>query len=149
MLPRKELRMSTNQMIICGALAVLLSLGGIPRYGRAQGTAVPPVERTASGIPYLSGGVGLEEQDALRAVSGDYNLHVTLAQRDGHYLSDARVTIRDGNGATLLETVARGPWLFTTLPPGKYTVTADLQGKAQQRLTQVPAAGHAEVNFYW
>ena len=84
-------------------------------------------EHTSTGIPYLSGGVGLDERDALRAVSGEYNLHVTFAQREGNYLSDVHVAIQNANGATLLETVPQGPWLFTKLPPGRYTVIAGHQ----------------------
>ena len=141
--------MSANNIIICGSLVVLLSLGGSSEYGRAQETSVPSVEHTATGIPYLSGGIGLDEQDALRAVSDDYNLHVTFALREGNYLSDVHVAIQNVNGATILETVSQGPWLFTKLPPGKYTVSVDSQGKAQQRTTQVPTEGHAEVYFYW
>ena len=38
-----------------------------------------------NGIPYASGGIGLESRQALLAKQGDYNLMVTLARRDGHY----------------------------------------------------------------
>jgi hypothetical protein len=107
------------------------------------------VEHTATGIHYLSGGVGLDERDALRAISSDDNLHVTVAQREGNFLSDVHVAIQNAKGVTVLETVPEGPWLFTKLPPGKYTMIAEIQGKAQQRVTHVPTMGHAEVYFYW
>jgi hypothetical protein len=141
--------MSPNYILSCAVLAVLLCLAGSLRYGGAQGTSVPAADHTGGGIPYLSGGVGRDEQEALQAVRGDYNLHVTFAQRDGHYLSDVHVTILDDHGATLLEAVAQGPWLLTNLPPGKYSVSAALRGKAQQRIIQVPAVGQAAVYFYW
>jgi hypothetical protein len=141
--------MIKNNIIVCGSLVVLLNVGGSLKYGYAQGTPVSSAEHTSTGIPYLSGGVGLDERDALRAVSGEYNLQVTFAQRAGNYLSDAHVAIQNATGATILETVPQGPWLFTKLPPGRYTVIADINGKAQQYLAHVPAAGHAEVYFYW
>jgi hypothetical protein len=148
-LNRKEVMMSKNNVTLCGAVAVLLYIGGGPGCGYAQGPTVPSVEHTATGIPYLSGGVGLDERDALRAISSDYNLHVTFAQREGNFLSDVHVAIQNARGVTVLEAVPQGPWLFTKLPPEKYTVIAEIQGKAQQRVTHVPTTGHAEVYFYW
>src|SRR5215211_1591192 len=123
--------MIKNNVIVCGSLVVLLNVGGSLGYSYTQGAPAPSAERTATGIPYLSGGVGLDERDALRAASGEYNLQVTFAQREGNYLSDAHVAIQNATGATILETVPRGPWLFTKLPPGKYAVIADINGKAQ------------------
>jgi hypothetical protein len=141
--------MVRNKIILCSSLIAFLSGGGSPGYGYPQGSPAPSAEHTATGIPYVSGGVGLDERDALRAVSNDYNLHMTFAQREGNYLSDAHVMIQNANGATVLETTPQGPWFLTKLPPGKYRVIAELQGKAQQRLALVPTTGHAEVNFYW
>jgi len=146
---RKATMMSKNHIILCASLIVLLYGAGNLRYVYGQGTPVPAAERTATGIPYMSGGVGLDERDALRAVSGDYNLQVTCALREGNYLSDVHVLIQDATGATVLETIPQGPWLFTKLPPGKYTVMATSQGQAQHRSTHVPMTGRAEVYFYW
>jgi len=120
--------MSKNNIVLCSSLVVFLYGGGNLRYAYAQGTPVPSTERTATGIPYVSGGVGIDEWDALRAVSGDYNLRVTCALREGNYLSDVHVTIQNATGATVLETIPQGPWLFSKLPPGKYTVIANSQG---------------------
>jgi hypothetical protein len=145
----KESMMSQKILILCVLLIVFVSVGGGPHYGYTQGTPVPAAERTATGIPYLSGGVGLDERETLRAVSGDYNLQVICAQREGNYLSDVHVAVRNAQGGTVLETIPRGPWLFVNLPPGKYAVVANSQGRVQQRLTQVPTTGQAAVYFYW
>jgi len=105
--------------------------------------------RTHFCLTHASGGVGLDERDALRAISSGYNPHMTFAQREGNFLSDVHVAIQNAKGVTVLETVPQGPWLFTKLPPEKYTVIAEIQDKAQQRVTHVPTMGHAEVYFYW
>ena len=136
-------------ILLCALLMVFVSVGGSPQYGYTQGTPVAAAERTATGIPYISGGVGLEEREALRAVRGDYNLQVTCALREGNYLSDVHVAVRNAKGGTVLETIPQGPWLFVKLPPGKYTVVANIQDKMQQRITHVSTIGHAEVYFYW
>ena len=141
--------MSKKTLTLCALLMVFVAVGGGLHYGYTQGTPGPAAERAATGIPYLSGGVGLDEREALRAVSGGYNLHVTCALREGNYLSDVHMAIQNAEGATVLETIPQEPWLFTNLPPGTYTVVASSQGKVQQRITHVPTTGHAEVYFYW
>lgn len=105
--------------------------------------------KSDKGITYLSGGIGVDERDALRARAIDYNLRLSFAEKTGHYLSDVEVVIRDATGTTVLEAVSQGPWFFVKLPVGRYTVMATAIGKTYQQGASVRAAGQTQLNFYW
>lgn len=105
--------------------------------------------RSESGIGYLSGGIGLEEREALRAVAPAYTLLLSFADRTGHYLSDVEVVISDAAGNTLLEAVSHGPWFWVQLPPGTYTVVATTAGIARRQVAQVGAARQTQLYFSW
>jgi hypothetical protein len=97
---------------------------------------------TMNGVTYVSGGVGMEEQESLRQMAGDYNLRLTFAARsNGEYLADVKVTILDSKGAEVLKTVADGPMLFARLSPGNYKVITDYGGKEYTRSIRV-STGH-------
>ncbi len=84
-----------------------------------------PELRSQNGVIYLSGGVGLDEREAMQAVRNEYSLWLTFAQTGvTAYSSDTEVAIRDSKGALVLEATAEGPWLMIKLPPGRYRVTA-------------------------
>ena len=102
-----------------------------------------------NGIPYASGGIGLESRQALLAKQGDYNLMVTLARRDGHYLGGATIAIRDRTGKTVLEIEAEGPWILAKLPPGIYTVDAKVGSAARSSRVAIAAKGLKRVRLIW
>lgn len=100
-------------------------------------------------IPYLSGGFGAEERDALSAREGEYNLSLVFAATDGDYLGGAEVAIKNAKGETLLETIAEGPWLFARLPQGNYTIAASALGKTMRRQVHLSGRGHTRIAFTW
>jgi hypothetical protein len=109
----------------------------------------PIKAKSYSGIPYVSGGIGLDEREALTRMSPDYNLKLSFAVTSGNYLGDVPIVIRDAGGKVVLEAVSEGPWFLTKLPPGKYNVTAKLMGQIQQRSVQVSAGGQSQLSFFW
>ena len=100
-------------------------------------------------IPYLSGGVGLDQREALNEVSKDYNLKLSFALVSGEYLSDIAVEIRDSAGHVVLEAVSEGPWFFCRLPPGRYKVVVKYNEKIQERAVQAVGKGQTVLNFFW
>lgn len=95
-----------------------------------------PQSQVWNGIEYRAGGVGLDERDAMRAVSHDYTLWLSFAGKGSNaYASDTEVTIRDARGHVVLEVMAEGPWLLVRLPAGHYQVTARSQD-ATESVTQ-------------
>lgn len=94
---------------------------------------LPPVQDKVKGptelsnpsnIRFLSGGVGADEQQRLKAAEADYPLKITFAREDGSFVSDVRVDFTDAKGGEVLKLVTDGPILLVDLKPGSYIVTA-------------------------
>ena len=100
-------------------------------------------------VPYLSGGVGLDEREVLNQTGKDYNLKLSFALTSGNYLGDVAVEIRDSAGRVALEAVSEGPWFFSKLPPGRYTVVVKCNENTQQKAVQVSGKGQTVLNFFW
>jgi hypothetical protein len=116
----------------------------------AQGPESFPIHpKYYGGVPYLSGGVGLDEREALNQMGKDYNLKLSFAVTSGNYLGDVAVEIRESAGRVALEAVSEGPWFFSKLPPGRYTVVVRYNEKTQQTAVQVSGKGQSVLNFYW
>lgn len=109
-------------------------------------TLQPNIE---NGIQYLSGGVSDEEQAQLEAVSNEYNLKILMAIQEGNYLADVPVTISDASDTTILAAVSKGPFLYASLPPGTYTVSAIYEGDSKEDTVTVAADEQAQVEFFW
>jgi hypothetical protein len=104
---------------LCLSCCALL---GVSAWGVQRGTS-------ATGVDYVSGGVGEDEQQALHARRGDYSFWLTTAVRkSGAHLSGVLVRIREAEtGLLVLDHRMDGPWLFAGLPVGRYEVEATLQ----------------------
>jgi len=114
------------RLLICG---MLLITGVTLSHAAEQNDSFPVEQKVYQGIPYVSGGVGLEEREQFAAIGKNYNLKLVFAFKSGAYLSDVKVDISDSIGKKVLSAIAEGPWFFTALPPGKYTITATMMGK--------------------
>ncbi len=101
------------------------------------------------GIAYVTGGVGLEEREALKAMEKDYNLIVTLATKEGPYLSDTAIEITDNTGKTLLSANADGPFFYAKLPAGAYMVKVGSDPTLQSRKLAVREGETRRLSFYW
>ena len=109
-----------------------------------------PGPATASGIPYVSGGVGYSEREELAQVKSQYNLRLLFAVKgSGSYLSDIKVRIDDATGPTLLTAVSKGPLFYVALPPGLYNLILDNAGQVQTMQVAIPDSGAIERSFYW
>ena len=116
----------------------------------AQAPESFPIEPKHYGsIPYLSGGVGLDEREDLSRMTRDYNLKLSFAVTGGDYLGDVAVEVRDAGGRMVLEAVSEGPWFFAKLPPGRYTVVVRATGKSQQKTVQLSGRGQTVLNLFW
>lgn len=136
--------------------AALVAWACLPAPTVAQEAAVapqPPIAsagdqpRTANGIAYVSGGVGLAERAALEKIAKNYNLRLVFATKSGSYLADVRVTVSGPQGKSLFSTTAQGPWLFVKLPAGKYQVSATSGGTPITRTAEVSAKGATTLYF--
>jgi hypothetical protein len=93
-----------------------------PRAGR------PALARakTPGGLPFLSGGISVEDRATMHAERSDYSLWVaTVAKPSGAYLAGARLRVVDlKSKAAVLEREMDGPWLMLSLPAGQYQIEA-------------------------
>ena len=87
---------------------------------------------TSQGAKFMSGGVGLGERQKMLGMAPDYDLKLSFANRRGHYLSDVNVSVTDEDGKQVLNTVTAGPWLYVSLPPGKYDVKATYDHRTEE-----------------
>jgi hypothetical protein len=109
-----------------------------------------PATDVASGVPYISGGIGVSGREEMQEVKSRFNLRLLFAVAgSGSYLADVRVRIDDAAGPTLLEAVSQGPWFYASLAPGRYVLRVDNAGQVQTRDLAIPATGAIEQGFYW
>jgi hypothetical protein len=116
----------------------------------APAPAPVPATDVASGVPYISGGIGVSERTEMQEVKSRFNLRLLFAVAgSGSYLADVRVRIDDAAGPTLLEAISQGPWFYASLAPGRYVLRVDNAGQVQTRDIAIPATGAVEQSFYW
>jgi hypothetical protein len=108
-----------------------------------------PTPQQQNGIAYINGGVGVEEQGAMKAFRADYNLLLTFAtKQSGAYRSDVQLDIMDAKGANLLSVANTGPMFFAKLPPGTYRISAAAEGKTFKRTVKLGNA-QKEMVLHW
>jgi len=102
-----------------------------------------------NGIDYISGGVGLDEQNAMRALSPGYNLRLTFATKQtGAYRSDVQLDIADAKGNSVLSVPSTGPMVFAKLPAGTYRISASAEDKTFKRSVRIGNAPK-EMTLHW
>lgn len=133
---RHTRRWTTRNLLLAGGLSLGLAVGGV---------AVAAGPGATGAVPFTSGGVGETERAELDDMSQAYNLRVVTARPTGEYLSAVNVDIRNGQGASVLNTVTEGPWLLVRLPPGTYTVQATAGNQTRQTAIRVDRDHQARV----
>lgn len=124
-----------------------LVLGSLPLAAGAQDAALQQGEY--QGVPYLSGGITLDEREQMFFTSADYNLKLGFAEKGGSYLAGTEVVVTARDGRKVLELIAQGPFVLARLPGGNYRIKATSAGKEQVREAQIPATGQRQLMFYW
>jgi hypothetical protein len=124
-----------------GALALALTFSSF--------AATLPQPKTDYGITYLSGGIGSDESSAMKAEAKNYPLSVVLsAGREGAYVADVPITIKDAAGEKVLN-VTGGPIVLVKLLPGRYTISATRNGKVLHQVVTVKAKVDTHASFHW
>lgn len=99
---------------------------------------------------FVSGGIGGDERDELQLMRADYNLHLLFSlQPSGAYLSDIAVVITDAGGNEQLKTVTEGPLLFVRLKPGRYSISANMDGHLHHKTIKISDQGDVSLSFTW
>ena len=103
----------------------------------APGASASGEDQNATGVAYISGGVGASGRAEIEAVQDQYSLKLVFAYSNGEFLAAVHVVITDAAGTTLVATDADGPWLLVALPAGTYKVAATVAGDPAQRIVAV------------
>ncbi|MGY0755110.1 carboxypeptidase-like regulatory domain-containing protein [Bordetella bronchiseptica] len=134
-------------------MAAALAAGSIALGGAVQAQGALPAVQQQGSVQFVTGGVGLDESEAMKAASKDYPLALTFAARGdgraGLYLADVAVQILDRTGKPVLDAKADGPYLLAKLPAGTYRVKATSGGVEQTRQVSVRPGSTARAVFEW
>lgn len=138
-----------NLRTLLQLVVIAVSLGTVGSTVAADMQALPEAQ-TQNGVAYLSGGIGVDQANAMKAAAKDYSLMLTCATKQtGQYLSQVKVSITDKSGAPVLETVTEGPILLAQLAPGQYRISAESNGVTMNETVQIGSERPRQVNLYW
>jgi hypothetical protein len=128
------------------AAASALALSSMLAIAQTPVAGVPEPQRFGN-VSVINGGSDLDEAERLRRMSPQYPLSVVFSVRDGDYAVADQFVIRL-DGQPVAEVPNAGPWLLVDLPPGRYSLQADFQGRVVERPVTVSRnAGGSTV--YW
>ncbi|HKT98689.1 MAG TPA: carboxypeptidase regulatory-like domain-containing protein [Paraburkholderia sp.] len=116
--------------------------------GNTNGGGMPQVQQQR-GVEFVSGGVGLDESKALQAARSQWPLSLRFTDRNAEFLADVHVQIVDANGASVLDTTSRGPYMLVRVRPGRYTVHVSHDGINKTSAVTVGSNGSARASFVW
>lgn len=114
------------------------------------GDAIPPLPiepQMAGNVQYLSGGIGEEELAELQSEKHNYNVHVLMNEKSGAYVGGVTVQVSSGKNTQVFSAENVGPYLYFSLPPGHYTLTATSH-MGEQRMTRFTVPAHASANLH-
>lgn len=134
----------------CAAIVATLFLTGS---ALAADEAALPAAKQAGDVTYVSGGVGLDESNAMKAQAGKYALSVLFAAHMGGkrdvYTSPAQVTITKSDNTQVLDIKPDGPYLLVNLPAGKYRINATDGQRSRTQAVTISAGAHKHLVFAW
>ena len=123
---------------------------GVVPYPMASPQATPPYPtlQRQDGVSFVVGGAGQSEQQAIRALAGDFNVKIATTLPNGQYVGDAAITIKDAtSSATVLQTQLDGPLLYAQLPPGRYDIVASARGQTVTRTIRAGSSAQPEMTI--
>jgi hypothetical protein len=138
-----EVHMDPNRKrrLLLGSLAALAVVG------RPLGAQQLAEGRTAQNLRFVTGGVGLDESEQMKALANEFSLTVVLAATSGAYLADTQVSIRDAQGTSVLNAHLNSPYLLVNLAAGRYDIEANYGGIRKQQRVMVGNSSRARVVF--
>lgn len=103
-----------------------------------------------SGVVYVNGGIGKDQQEELKTMRKDFNLQLTFAEKGtGEYLSNVHLSIENSSGTQLVKSGGIGPIFLVKLAPGTYQIKAKTRDKMQTKAVSVNKSGIRDLYFYW
>ncbi|HEX7953687.1 MAG TPA: carboxypeptidase-like regulatory domain-containing protein [Burkholderiales bacterium] len=135
-------------------IAAAIAVSGMTLAASAIGAPagqLPAIQKQGA-VTYMMGGIGQQEATAIKHAARRYPLELEFllkAKPKEEYLSAVKVRINDAHQKTVLDVTADGPFLLAKMPAGKYTVTAEHDGKVESHMVAVAPKAHRRVVFEW
>lgn len=137
-------------VILILALLALMFSGRVSGLSASLMDAASPEQ--SGDITYISGGIGDDHSNAMKAMAKAYQLEVIFIQKLNQreeYLADVQVQIFDHHLKKLLDIATEGPYLLLNMPHGKYLIVSDYKGAVKQQWVNVSKVAHQKVVFWW
>jgi len=119
--------------------------------GQAPGNARAGFEPAAPVVTFVTGGIGKEEADAMRADAPNYALELVFVRKVDNreeFVSDVRLRIADQNERVVVERAA-GPIVLAQVPNGTYTIVAEFGGQTRTQRVALSPGRHEKITMVW
>ncbi|HXD41611.1 MAG TPA: carboxypeptidase regulatory-like domain-containing protein [Ramlibacter sp.] len=104
----------------------------------------------AGAATYVCGGVGFDEQQAIKSDARRHDLMLTFAETSGAYLAGVDVQIANAKGGVVLSATCDGPIMLVDLPGGgSWRVTAQVNGQTRQKTISAGPRRPAQATLLW
>jgi len=108
-------------------------------------------ESAAPVVTFVTGGIGKEEADAMRADAPNYALELVFVRKVDNreeFVSDVRLRIADQNERVVVERAA-GPIVLAQVPNGTYTIVAEFGGQTRTQRVALSPGRHEKITMVW
>lgn len=101
-------------------------------------------------LPFITGGFGNEEQNAMQQQAEQFNLHLRFSEgAERAYIAGVKTTLTDPKGNIVFQDDNTGPLLYLKLNTGEYTLATDYKGQTKSQSIQVEANKAQEIVLNW
>ena len=111
-----------------------------------------PDAKYSAGIAYISGGVGLEDSEAILAEAKQWSVLLELSQLEGArsvWIFGAQIKIVNAKQKVIFDAQAEGPYILINLEPGEYVLQATYQGVEQRRNISLKPSQSQKIAISW
>lgn len=128
-----------------GGLCALM-VGALAMFAGPGAHAADLARQTVGPVSYVCGGVGEDEQQALKSEAKDFDMGLLFTEgARGEYLSDVAITL-SRNGVEVASFRANGPRCLIKAPRATYQVVASYNGVDKHTTLRM---GERNVHLNW
>jgi hypothetical protein len=103
-----------------------------------------------SAVPFMTGGIGQDQQAFMRKVGKAFNLRLEFSERkDNEFIVGADVLLTDAQGTVVFALGKAGPIVNLLLPDGQYRVMATYRGRTETQLATLRGDKAQDLYFHW
>ena len=116
--------------------------------GFVSGAAAELEIQEQQGLRYVTGGLDEQERKELDKLAPRFPMHLVFVVKDQEApASGVKVTVRDVQGAVLLEADSAGPLFFVDVVGGRYTVDAEYAGEKQSQTKDLTGRRYLRLRY--